>query len=409
VFITNDDDHAARVLFINRKNAVNRIVILRKNAVNILYIHRITISVMPKYIHQHENWTNFTWKNSEVSASLGDVRLLQGRITGKIHLLGFRSKEERNLETLTQDVMRSSEVEGEKLDYEQIRSSVARRLGMDTAGLIPSARNVEGVVEMMLDATQNNQDQLTEERLFGWHAALFPTGYSGMNRISVAQYRKGEMKVVSGAIGKEKIHYEAVDANDIGHEMNKFLSWLNDDKVIIDIVLKAAIAHLWFLTIHPFEDGNGRIARAISDMMLARSENSSERFYSMSKQILAKRSEYYEVLKRAQRNDGEITEWLTWFLNTLKGAMQEAEDSMKNIMIKAAFWEGHREIRVSERQRLMLNKMFDESSIKLTTSKWAKITKCSADTALRDINDLIEKGILIKDDAGGRSANYRLV
>ncbi|MDR0778831.1 MAG: Fic family protein [Methanomassiliicoccaceae archaeon] len=364
---------------------------------------------MPKYIHQHENWTNFTWKNSEVSASLGDVRLLQGRITGKIHLLGFRSKEERNLETLTQDVMRSSEVEGEKLDYEQIRSSVARRLGMDTAGLIPSARNVEGVVEMMLDATQNNQDQLTEERLFGWHAALFPTGYSGMNRISVAQYRKGEMKVVSGAIGKEKIHYEAVDANDIGHEMNKFLSWLNDDKVIIDIVLKAAIAHLWFLTIHPFEDGNGRIARAISDMMLARSENSSERFYSMSKQILAKRSEYYEVLKRAQRNDGEITEWLTWFLNTLKGAMQEAEDSMKNIMIKAAFWEGHREIRVSERQRLMLNKMFDESSIKLTTSKWAKITKCSADTALRDINDLIEKGILIKDDAGGRSANYRLV
>lgn len=409
MFRINGNDHAVRVIVIRRKNAVNRTIILRKNAVNNLYIHRITIFIMPKYIHQNENWTSFTWKNSEVSASLGEVRLLQGRIAGKIHSLGFNSKEEKNLETLTQDVMRSSEIEGEKLDYEQIRSSVARRLGIDAKVVVASARNVDGVVEVMLNATQNYKDRLTEERLFGWHAALFPIGYSGMNKISVAQYRKGEMRVVSGAIGKEKVHYEAVDAKDIEHEMNKFLSWFNDDKFVIDTVLKAAIAHLWFLTIHPFEDGNGRIARAISDMLLARSENSSERFYSVSKQILAKRNEYYEVLKRAQRGDGEITEWMVWFLDIVKGAMQDAEGSMRNIVLKATFWEEHRDTPVNERQRMMVNKLFDGFSEKLTTSKWAKMMKCSADTALRDINDLIEKGIFIKDEAGGRSANYRLV
>jgi Fic family protein len=229
-----------------------------------------------------------------------------------------------------------------------------------------------------------------------------------MKRIAVAQYRKGEIRAVSGAIGKEKVHFEAVDADDVEDEMNRFLSWFNDDKIIIDTVLKAAIAHLWFLTVHPFEDGNGRMARAISDMLLARSENSAERFYSLSKYILAKRSEYYEVLKRTQRGAGDITEWLVWFLNSIKEAMQEAEDSMNNIVMKAAFWERHSDVRINERQRLMMNKLFDELSGKLTTSKWAKMMKCSVDTALRDVNDLIEKGILIKDEAGGRSASYRL-
>ena len=240
---------------------------------------------MPKYIYQYENWTDFSWENSTVSAALGEVRLLQGKILGQVYSLGFSSKEERNLEILTLDVLKSSEIEGEKLNYEQVRSSIARRLGINTAGLISSPRNVEGVVDMMLDATQNYKDLLTKERLFGWHAALFPTGYSGMYKIEVAKYRSEEMQVVSGAIGKEKIHYEAVAAKDVNAEMDKFLIWLNNDKLIIDSVLKSAIAHFWFIVIHPFDDGNGRIARAISDMLLARSENSPERFYSLSKQI----------------------------------------------------------------------------------------------------------------------------
>ncbi|MDR0334639.1 MAG: Fic family protein [Methanomassiliicoccaceae archaeon] len=363
---------------------------------------------MPKYIYQYENWTDFTWQNAAVSASLGEVRFLQGNLLGLIRSLGFASKEERNLDSLTLDVLKSSEIEGEKLDREQVRSSVARRLGLNVAGLVPTPRNVDGVVEMMLDATQNHRDRLTEERLFGWHAALFPTGYSGMNKITVAQYRADEMKVVSGAIGKEKIHYEAVPAKNVKDEMNKFLAWFNNDDVIIDPVLRSAIAHLWFITIHPFDDGNGRIARAISDMMLARSENSRERFYSLSKHILAERKEYYDVLKQTQHGGSDITGWLIWFLSVLRNALQETECSVQNVLLKAAFWEDRRDIVMNSRQRLMVNKLFDELSGKLTTSKWAKITKCSTDTALRDITDLIEKGILIKDEAGGRSANYRL-
>ena len=363
---------------------------------------------MPKYIYQHNDWTDSTWNNAAVSTALGEVRLLQGKILGQIRSLGFLSKEERNLETLTTDVLRSTEIEGEKLDREQVRSSVARRLGLDAAGLVPSSRNVDGVVEMMLDATQNHQRPMTEERLFGWHAALFPTGYSGMNKIAAAQYRTGEMKVVSGAIGKEKIHFEAVAAKDVKAEMDKFISWFNDNTVIIDTVLRSAIAHLWFITIHPFEDGNGRIARAISDMLLARSDDSKERFYSLSKQILAKRNEYYEVLKRTQHGSTDITEWLIWFLASLKDAMRETEESIRNVLLKAEFWERHRDVRVNERQRLMINKLFDGLLGKLTSSKWAKMTKCSSDTALRDINDLIEKNILIRDEAGGRSTGYKM-
>jgi len=364
---------------------------------------------MPKYIYQHENWTNFTWQNAAVSASLGEVRLMQGRISGQIHSLGFSSKKERNLDTIITDVMRSSEIEGEKLDYEQVRSSVARRLGIETAGLVPSPRNVEGIVEMMLDATQNHRSPLTEERLFGWHAALFPTGYSGIGRITVGKYRTGEVRVVSGAMGKEKIHFEAVEAKNVKAEMERFLSWFNDENVVIDDVLKSAIAHFWFVTIHPFDDGNGRITRAISDMLLARSENSAERFYSMSKQILAHRNDYYEELKKAQHGGSDITGWLIWYLDTLKKALLDTEDTIQNVLKKALFWEKHKDTRFNERQRRMINMVFDGLDGKLTTSKWAKVTKCSADTALRDIEYLIEKGILIRGEAGGRSTDYELV
>lgn len=363
---------------------------------------------MSKYIYKKENWTDFVWDNAIVSAVLGDVRLLQGKMLGQIHSLGFSSKEEKKLEMLTLDVLKSSEIEGETLNYEQVRSSVARRLGINTAGLVTSPRDVEGVVEMMLDATQNYSEPLTEDRLFGWHAALFPTGYSGMHKITVARYRTEEMQIVSGAMGKEKVHYEAVAATDVEKEMKLFLDWFNDDTIQIDPVLKAAIAHFWFIIIHPFDDGNGRIARAISDRMLARSESSKERFYSLSKQIMAERNDYYAVLKKTQHNN-DITDWLVWFLNCLKTALLETENSMQNILLKTEFWEKHKDILINERQRLMINKLFDDFYGKLTTSKWAKITKTSTDTALRDIKDLMEKGILQQEEAGGRSANYSLI
>ena len=363
---------------------------------------------MAKYIYQYENWTDFRWQNAVVSAVLGEVRLLQGKILGQIQSLGFSSKEEKNLEMLTLDVLKSSEIEGEKLNYDQVRSSIARRLGINTAGLVSSPRNVDGVVEMMLDATQNFKKPLTEERLFSWHAALFPTGYSGMYKIEVAQYRSEEMQVVSGAMGKERVHYEAVPAKDVKPEMDKFLAWLNDDKIVIDSVLKSAIAHFWFIIIHPFDDGNGRIARAISDMLLARSENSSERFYSLSNQIQQEKNVYYGTLKTEQHSEGDITQWLVWFLTCLKHALLETEESMQSIVRKAEFWERHKETPINERQRTMINKLFDDFFGKLTSSKWAKMTKTSSDTALRDIKDLIEKGILQQEEEGGRSANYTL-
>jgi len=361
---------------------------------------------MATYIYQHKNWTDFTWENATVSALLGEVRLLQGKLLGQVHLLGFSSKEEKNLEMLTLDVLKSSEIEGENLNYEQVRSSIARRLGINVGGLVSSSRNVDGVVDMMLDATQNYKKPLTEERLFGWHAALFPMGYSGMYKIEVAQYRTEEMQIVSGAMGNEKVHYEAVPAKDVKAEMDKFLAWLNDDSVVIDSVLKAAIAHFWFEIIHPFDDGNGRIGRAISDMLLARSENSSERFYSLSSLIQVDRANYYKTLNTVQHSSGDITQWLVYFLTCLWHALLEAEKSIQNVLHKAEFWEKHKETIINKRQRLMINKLFDDFFGKLTSSKWAKITKCSTDTALRDIKDLIEKGILAQDEAGGRSASY---
>jgi Fic family protein len=362
---------------------------------------------MAKYIYEHANWTDFTWQDKAINAIFGEVRLMQGKIIGQMNALGFSAKEEAILTALTADVVKSSEIEGESLNYEQVRSSIARRLGINTAGLVPGSRHLEGVVEMMLDATQRNGLPLTEDRLFGWQAALFPTGYSGPYAIEVGRYRTGEMQVVSGAMGMEKVHYEAIKPELVKTEMDKFLDWFNNENQL-DLVLKATIAHFWFVIIHPFDDGNGRIGRAITDMLLARAEGSGERFYSMSGQILAERKRYYEVLQKVQHGSGDITEWLDWFLHCLKNAMLTTEITTQRILRKAEFWNFHEHTPVNERQRLILNKLFDDFEGKLQTSKWAKMTKTSADTALRDIKDLVEKGILKQTDDKGRNANYEL-
>jgi len=362
---------------------------------------------MVKYIYQQKNWTNFSWNDKVINALFGEVRLMQGKIIGQMNALGFSAKEEATLTALTLDVVKSSEIEGELLDYEQVRSSIARRLGINIAGLILSNRHIEGIVEMMLDATQRYTTPLTEKRLFGWHAALFPTGYSGPYKIEVGRYRTGNMQVVSGAIGKEKVHYEAVNPELVKVEMGKFLVWFNND-IKLDPVLKAAIAHFWFIIIHPFDDGNGRIGRAITDMLLARAENSGERFYSLSSQILIERKQYYEILQKVQHSEGDITEWLDWFLHCLKNAMLATENITQKIIHKAEFWKLHEHTAINERQRLMINKLFDGFEGKLQTSKWAKITKTSSDTALRDIKDLVKKGILQQTKGGGRNVNYEL-
>lgn len=363
---------------------------------------------MEKYIYEQKNWTNFSWYDKVINAIFGEVKLMQGKIIGQMNALGFSAKEEATLTALTLDVVKSSEIEGELLIYEQVRSSIARRLGINIAGLVPSSRHIEGIVEMMLDATQRYSLPLTEKRLFGWHAALFPTGHSGPYAIEVGKYRTGEMQIVSGVMGKEKVHYEAVKPKLVKAEMDKFLDWFNNDNQL-DPVIKAAVAHFWFIIIHPFDDGNGRIARAITDMLLARAENSGERFYSMSSQILVERKRYYEVLQKVQHSTGDITEWLEWFLHCLKNAILATEKTTQRILQKAEFWKLHENAAINERQRTILNMLFDGFDGKLQTSKWAKITKVSTDTALRDIKDLIEKGILQETKEGGRNTNYELI
>jgi len=363
---------------------------------------------MGKYIYEHNQWFEFTWDDAEINLILGKVRLLQGKILGQMEAVGFSIKEETLLSTLTLDVIKSSEIEGEILNYEKVRSSIARKLGLEYAGIVNVDRNIEGVVEMMLDATQKFNAPLVHERLFGWHAALFPTGWSGIQRIDTGCYRKGEIQIVSVPMGKEKVHYQALSYKYVEEEMDTFLTWFNKVHTI-DGVLKAAIAHFWFIIIHPFDDGNGRIARAISDMLLARSENSSERFYSLSNQILIEKNDYYAILQKVQHSEGDITEWLVWFLNCMYRALVSTEETLKKVLHKTYFWDKHKETILNSRQRLMLNKLLDGFSGKLKTSKWAKITKCSSDTALRDIKDLIEKGILKQDESGGRSTNYELI
>lgn len=325
--------------------------------------------------------------------------------------LGFSLRAEATLRSLTEEILKSNEIEGELLDRDQVRSSIARRLGVDIGALTPADRNVEGVVEMMLDATQKYDEPLTKARLFGWHAALFPTGHSGISKITVGDWRAdaaGPMQVVSGPIGREKVHYEAPTAARVDAEMRAFLRWFDDGTDDTDLVLKAGIAHLWFVTIHPFEDGNGRIARALTDLLLARSEQSSQRFYSMSAQIREERDEYYKILETTQKGDLDITPWIDWFLGCLSRAFKDAEAELALVLAKAKFWERHQVAPLNDRQRLILNKLIDGFHGKLTSSKWAKIAKCSPDTALRDIEGLIAQGILTKDSAGGRSTSYSL-
>jgi Fic family protein len=363
-----------------------------------------------KYIHELKGWPKFRWSQERLAGQLAAVSHRQGRLIGRMESLGFTLRAEAMLQTLTEDVMRSSEIEGEILDKEQVRSSIARRLGMDVGALTPADRNVEGVVEMMLDATQKFSAPLTARRLFDWHAALFPTGRSGMTRIRTGAWRddkSGPMQVVSGPMGRERVHYEAPAAPRLNREMRAFLAWFNG-KESIDPVLKAGLSHLWFVTIHPFDDGNGRIARAIADMALARSEKSPQRFYSMSAQIRVERKAYYDVLEETQKGDLDITGWLEWFLGCLGRAIDGAEEILAAVLRKARFWETHSGEQFNERQRKMLNRLLDGFEGKLTSSKWAVLGKCSQDTASRDIDDLLKRGVLIKDAAGGRSTSYSL-
>lgn len=365
---------------------------------------------MGYYIHQKDNWPNFTWNNDELVNLLSEARNLQGRLIGKMESMGFELRDEALLETLTLDVLKSAEIEGELLNPEQVRSSIAQRLGMEFAGAIMPDRNVDGMVDMMIDATSNCFKPLTTERLFDWHAALFPIGRSGIFKVTVADWRKdtsGQMQVVSGAAGREKVHFQAPDADLIEMEMIRFVKWFNEENKK-DLVIKAAIAHLWFVTIHPFQDGNGRMTRALTDMLLSQSDKSTQRFYSMSAQIGIERKEYYEILEKTQKGNLDISEWIKWFLSCLINALKTTDNILTRVLLKANFWNRNSKTMINQRQKKVLNKLLDGFEGKLTSMKWVKITKCSKDTAIRDINDLINKDILQKKSAGGRSTNYEL-
>jgi Fic family protein len=362
------------------------------------------------YVHELSDWPRFTWNPERLTEPLADVRHRQGRLLGYMEALGFNLRQEAILETLTVDVIKTSEIEGEKLDTDDVRSSIARRLGVDIGALKKTGRNVDGIVELMLDATRNYKQPLTAERLFGWHTSLFPTGRSGMTKITVGAWREGRtgpMEVVSGAIGRERVHFEAPAAARLDAEMKVFLNWFNA-KTHRDQLLKAAVAHFWFVTIHPFEDGNGRIARAVADILLARSEDSQQRFYSMSAQIRQQRAAYYEILERTQKGSVDISEWMEWFVDCLGRAVDGAQTMLAGVLSKARFWERNQTVTLNDRQRIMVNRLLDGFTGKLTTSKYADLTKCSQDTAWRDILDLLEHGILIRNPAGGRSTSYAL-
>ena len=363
------------------------------------------------YIHQRKDWPAFVWDREKLLESLAVVTHNQGRLLGRMYDLGFSLKAEATLQAMTLEVLKSNEIEGENLDINQVRSSIARHLGMDVAGLVPTDRNVDGVVEMMLDATQNYQVDLTPERLFGWHKLLFPFGHNSKNKMIVGAWRNNTMndpmQVVSGAMGKEKVHFEAPASELLEEEMNDFLNWFNTSSQDHGLI-KAAVAHLWFVTIHPFDDGNGRIARSIADMMLARADGTHQRFYSMSAQIKIERKDYYDLLEKTQKGTLDITEWILWFLKCLDSALLAANEITERVIKKSLYWEWLGTKSLTDRQHLMVNKLLDGFDGKLTSSKWAKIAKCSQDTALRDIQDLMEKRVLEKETSGGRSTNYRL-
>ncbi len=363
------------------------------------------------YRYQLKGWPEFRWDSEQLAHLLSNVRHRQGRLLGRMEDVGFKVREVASLQTLTLDILKSNEIEGEHLNAEQVRSSIARRLGMDVGGLVPSERNVDGIVEMMLDATQQFNSPLTSDRLFGWHSALFPTGRSGMYKIVTGNWRdnsQGPMQVVSGPLHRQTVHFEAPGAELLEGEMSRFLAWFNL-QVNTDPVLKAAIAHLWFVTIHPFDDGNGRIGRALTDMLLARADGSTQRFYSMSAQIEQEKDLYYQMLESTQKGPLDITSWIEWFLSCLDRALQSAEEIVTTVLERARFWERTVNVPLNTRQHDMLTKLLDDFFGKLTTSKWAKLSKCSQDTALRDIQDLVEKGVLAKEESGGRSTSYVLV
>jgi len=365
---------------------------------------------MKTYIYQQPGWPGFKWDSGYILLPLSDVRHLQGRLVGKMETLGFKLRDEAVLETLTTEVLKTSEIEGHILDLDQVRSSIARKLGIEVSGLVDSDRDVDGVVEMMLDATQNYRERLNTGRLFGWHSALFPSGRSGMYKIIAGKWRDdstGPMQVVSGALGKEKVHFEAPPAKEIRKEIKSFLSWFNEESDQ-DMILKSAIAHLWFITIHPFEDGNGRIARTLSEILLARSDATPQRFYSMSSQIRVWRKDYYNILEKTQKGNLDITEWLVWYLRCLAAAINSSDTILSKVLFKHRFWTKYSSELLNSRQILLINKLLDNFTGQLTTTKWAKIAKCSQDTALRDIQDLLNKNILQKNSSGGRSTSYSL-
>ncbi len=360
------------------------------------------------YIYDHEDWPQFRWDQERISKKLASIYHIQGRLVGGMESIGFQFRDEVILNSLTLDVVKSSEIEGEILDQSVVRSSVARRLGMDAAGLERKDRHVDGIVEMVLDATQCFDKPLTEERVFGWHAALFPTGWSGFSRINVGGWRRGPVEVVSGQLGKEKIHFEGPPPDRVKSEMRTFLKWIDGDQAL-DLVLKSAIAHLWFVTIHPFEDGNGRISRALADLLLARSEGTPHRFYSLSSQIQRERKSYYSILEETQKGGLDVTPWIEWYLNCLGGALERALEELEAVLSKSRYLESLSHFDLNQRQRKLLNRLLDGIEGKLTSTKWAKMAKCSQDTAYRDIVDLLDRGLLKKDPGGGRSTSYSLV
>jgi Fic family protein len=368
------------------------------------------ISGEKRYIWQQDDWPHWVYDLKRLLPVLSQVHLAQGHLLGRMHDVGMGLRDEAALRFLAEDVLKTSEIEGEKLSPESVRSSIARRLGMDIGALAPADRHVDGVVDMVIDATQRHSESLTEGRLLGWHAALFPTGYSGLARIRVGKWRddsQGPMQVVSGPVRRRRVHYEAPPAAMLDVEMSQFLRWFNalHDE---DPVIRAGIAHLWLVTIHPFDDGNGRIARAVGDMVLARADHRAQRYYSLSAQLQRERKDYYDWLERSQKGTLDITDWLEWFLGCLLRAVQVAKDTLSAVLTKAGFWNRWAGVSMNERQIKLLNKLLDGFDGKLTSSKWAAIAKCSQDTALRDISDLLAKGVLVKSASSGRSTSYEL-
>jgi Fic family protein len=363
-----------------------------------------------KYIWQADNWPNWRFDLAVLAGPLAEVSRAQGFLIGRLTDAGMALRDQASLAALTEDVVKSSEIEGEQLNVESVRSSIARRLNVDIGALAPVDRHIDGLVEMVLDATANSQLPVSRERLFGWHAALFPTGYSSLSKIKVGDWRddsSGLMQVISGPIGRQRVHFEAPPADRLEAEMNQFLDWLNSPSSDPPLI-KAGLGHLWLVTLHPFDDGNGRIARAIGDLLLARADGSSQRFYSLSAQIQRERSAYYDALEKAQKNTLDVTAWLIWFLETLHRALDQAQLSVDTVLVKKRFWQNWATMPLNERQVKLLNRLLDGFEGKLTSSKWAAIAKCSPDTALRDITDLLERGVLRKSNAGGRSTSYEM-